>query len=81
MVGTTCYSFQTSKRIIVAVFFTPLIFGDGPVFSDSYIFGGLYSRSKRSTFSETSGREVSHGSILDICFFEEIRSDGKKKKK
>ena len=43
MVGRSCYSFQTSKLkiVVVSFFWTPLIFGDGPVFSDSSIFDGL----------------------------------------
>ena len=80
MVGTICYSFQTLKLKIVAVLF----FFDASYFRGRTSFFGLVhlwrpitpvqnlTRPISSTFSETSGREVSHGPSPDIFFFEQI---------
>ena len=80
MVGTICYSFRSSKLKIVAVLF----FFNAWYFRWRTSFFGLVhlwrpitpvqnlTRPISSTFSETSGREVSHRPILDISPFEQI---------
>ena len=80
MVGTTCYSFQTSKLKIVAVSF----FFDTAYFRGRISFFRLIhlwrpitpvknvTRPISPTFSESSGRQLSHGPSLDIGFFEQI---------
>ena len=80
MVGTICYSFQTLKLKIVAVLF----FFDASYFRGRTSFFGLVhlwrpitpvknvTRPISPTFSESSGRQLSHGPSLDIGFFEQI---------
>ena len=80
MVGTICYSFQTSKLKIVAVLF----FFNAWYFRWRTSFFGLIhlwrpitpvknmTRPISPTFSESSGRQLSHGPSLDIGFFEQI---------
>ena len=80
MVGRTCYSFQTSKLKIVAVSF----FFDTAYFRWRISFFRLIhlwrpitpvknvTRPISPTFSESSGRQLSHGPSLDIGFFEQI---------
>ena len=80
MVGTICYSFQTSKFKIVAVLF----FFNAWYFRWRTSFFGLVhlwrpitpvknvTRPRSPTFSESSGRQLSHGPSLDIGFFEQI---------
>ena len=80
MVGRTCYSFQTSKLKIVAVSF----FLNTTYFRWRISFFRLIhlwrpitpvknvTRPISPTFSESSGRQLSHGPSLDIGFFEQI---------
>ena len=80
MVGRTCYSFQTSKLKIVAV----SLFFDTAYFRWRISFFQLIhlwrpitpvknvTRPISPTFSESSGRQLSHGPSLDIGFFEQI---------
>ena len=73
MVDQTCYSFQTRKLKIVAVsfFLTSLIFRDKHTFAAlCWLWAAITPvkkivRPKSTTFSETSGRELSHGPILE----------------
>ena len=80
MVGSTLIQWQRSKLIIVAVSF----FCDASYFclrSQNFTVFWLWAaitpvqkltRPISSTFLESSGRSLSHGSILDIFFFEQI---------
>ena len=80
MVGRTCYSFRTSKLKIVAV----SLFFDTAYFRWRISFFRLIhlwrpitpvknvTRPISPTFSESSGRQLSHGPSLDIGFFEQI---------
>ena len=89
MVGTICYSFRSSKLKIVAVLF----FFNASYFRGRTSFFGLVhlwrpitpvqnlTRLISSTFSETSGREVSHGPSPDIFFFEQISGNERFMKK
>ena len=80
MVGRTCYSFQTSKLKIVAVsfFFNAAYFrGRTSFFRLIHLWRPItpvknVTRPISPTFSESSGRQLSHGPSLDIGFFEQI---------
>ena len=89
MVGSTLIPWQSSKLKIVAVSF----FFDASYFRWRTSFFGLVHLWRpitpvqnltcpiSSTFSETSGREVSHGPSPDIFFFEQISRNGRIMKK
>ena len=78
MVGSMLIPWQSSKLKIVAVSF----FFDTSYFRGrSSFFGVIHlwrpitpvqnlTRPKSTTFSESSGRELSHGPSLDMCFLE-----------
>ena len=80
MVGRTCYSFRTSKLKIAAVsfFFNTAYFrGRTSFFRLIHLWRPItpvknVTRPISPTFSESSGRQLSHGPSLDIGFFEQI---------
>ena len=80
MVGRTCCSFGTKKIKIVAVSFfldTSYFQGRTSFFLLIHLWGPItpvenVTRPRSPTFSESSGRQLSHGPSLDIGFFEQI---------
>ena len=87
MVGRTCYSFQNSLLWPWLFFVTPLIFGNGSKISAVCQLWTAITPvqklvgPKTSTFSESSGCELSHGSTLNMCFYIKISSNLAKSKK